>query len=259
MKPLLHCLYSPLFWLLFISLAIWIYALLRSKSFGGHVRHKFLAVLYLVGWLLAYLVSTSFGSAFLHRTLLTPAEPDPEFAPEYILVAAMGYVTTGDPESDVLNDGTSSRVATAARWHAKFPKAKVVMQGASGKGDPLQDHQGQLMKQFAMSLGVPEKRILIEPMSTNTREHVTQILEFDDIDPDTPIGVVSSDWHLRRVRSVFRKQFKNIEFMGAPVRIPPVEGVAKWIPRERELLASSLYLREWVAVVWYAVDAGPKE
>jgi uncharacterized SAM-binding protein YcdF (DUF218 family) len=263
--PLLHSLYSPLFWLLLLSLGLAVsHAVRRGRGRPGLMpaAYRFLP---LAGVLLAWLVSTPLGSGLLHRSLVAGVDsaaneealilrsPQGEGGPQFILVAAMGYVTTGDPESDVLNDGTSSRVATAARWHARFPDATLVMQGYSGSGDIDPTHQGRLMKQFARSCGVPADKILLEPFSRNTREHVEEILSFEGIDPQTPIGVVSSDWHLRRVRMVFSRAFEQATFVGAPGRARAQGGAVALLPRERELLASSMYMREWLGIAWYSL------
>ena len=253
MMPFLHSLYSPLFWLFLLSLSIWVYLMVSHRPHRWGRGRKILAVLYLAGWLTAWLVSTPTGSKLLHDSLTMDVEPPEDFRPDYILVAAMGYVTTSDPDSDVLNDGTSSRVATAARWHAKVPGASLVMQGYSGRGEIAPDHQGRMMKQFAIGCGVPSDKILLEPQSRNTAEHVEQIMAFDFITPETPIGVVSSDWHLRRIRMVFEDQFNQVAFMGAPGQQPRQSGLARWLPSERDLLLSKIYLREWVAILWYGL------
>jgi uncharacterized SAM-binding protein YcdF (DUF218 family) len=249
----LHTLHSPLFWLLAMSLSIWLYTVLTSDRSKWGTGRWVLAGLYLFGWLLAYVVSTPLGSGLLVRSLVIESDIDPDFQPEYILVAAMGYVFTGDPESDVLNDGTASRVATAARWWKQFPEVTLVMQGYSGGGSISEDHQGNLMKHFAMSFGIPFEKILLEPQSRNTREHVENILGFDRITAETRIGVVSSDWHLRRVRMVFDQEFPNVRFLGAPGRKVDVTRATLLIPDERNLVLSAICLREWAAVAWYSL------
>lgn len=247
----LHLFHSPLFWLLAMSLVIWVYTVGTSdKQRWGRGRYV-LASLYLFGWLLAYVVSTPIGSGFLHRSLVVDTEMDPNFHPEYILVAAMGYVPTGDPEADVLNDGTASRVATAARWWKQFPESTLVMQGFSGIGNINTDHQGKLMKHFAMSFEVPGDKILLESESRNTREHVEQILQFKGITEQTRLGIVSSDWHLRRVRMVFERAFDETRFLGAPGRKVEYDGLRWLAPGEWHLALSATYLREWMANGWY--------
>ncbi len=250
----LHTLHSPLFWLLAMSLSIWLYTVLTSDRSKWGTGRWVLAGLYLFGWLLAYVVSTPLGSGLLVRSLVIESDIDPDFQPEYILVAAMGYVFTGDPEADVLNDGTASRVATAARWWQQFPEATLVMQGYSGGGDIDTDHQSKLMKHFAMSFGIPSEKILLEPHSRNTREHVDHILEFDGIARGTRLGVVSSDWHLRRVRMVFEREFEQVRFLGAPGRKIPTSGTGVFMPSEGHLSLSAICLREWVANGWYLLN-----
>jgi hypothetical protein len=62
------------------------------------------------------------------------------------------------------------------------------------------------------------EKVLMEPEYSNTREHVEEILKFEGITKDTPLGVVSSEWHLRRVKMVFEWEFGNVRLLGAPGR-----------------------------------------
>lgn len=94
-------------------------------------------------------------------------------------------------------------------------------------------------------------KILLEPLSRNTREHVQNLSAFPEIMPGTPIGVVTSDWHSRRTVSEFRTVFENVLVRPAEQREIDQLRVAHLLPRERDLFASSQYLREWVAILYY--------
>jgi uncharacterized SAM-binding protein YcdF (DUF218 family) len=156
-----------------------------------------------------------------------------------------------DAQGDVLSDGTAARVAAAVRWWEAHPDARLIMQGTSGRIDLGDEHQAELMRRFAMSYGVPYDQILLEGRSRNTREHVECVLAFPEISSATPIGVVTSDWHMRRTAMEFRNAFDNVAVHTTRPR--PVEGRHRqhYVPRERDLHASSAYIREWMAIVYY--------
>ncbi len=215
------------------------------------VPFQLFLLLFLPLWLFVYTLSTPLGSDTLRRTLTTHWPVPADFSPDYILVAAMGHIPAGDPSGDVLSEGTAARIAEAARWWEQHPHAFLVMQGASGRPDLGDDHQGRLMQRFATAYGVPAEQILLEPRSRNTREHVSCFLAFEQVDPATPVGVVTSDWHMRRTAREFRGSFETVHFRAT--YSPVVRGVSvrNLTPRERNLHVSSLYLREWIATVYY--------
>jgi uncharacterized SAM-binding protein YcdF (DUF218 family) len=248
---MLPTLYSPICWLLAGSLALLLVLWVDRRR--GRVA-RLAAGLYLALWLLVYLLATPFGSAVMRATL-TRTWPEPEnFEPQYILVVAMGYIRTSDPLSNVLNDGTALRVAAAANWHRAHPDALLVMQGSSGSSALGDDHQARLMAAFAGTFGVPEDKILLEPFSRNTREHVRQFRKLTNAGRDSPIGIVSSDWHLRRVAMEFNRAFDRVCYRAADGHgAAPPRGWRALVPRERELLASAFYVREWFAMAWYFV------
>lgn len=135
--------YSPLCWMLFASFALWAYlvwTICRQRAVGVKNQETedrsylptitsgpYVASVYLLAWLLFAFVSTPFGSQLLRQSLVQDSSADAMFAPEYILVASMGYLMTNDPATSVLNDGTALRVAEAARWHREHPEAYLVM------------------------------------------------------------------------------------------------------------------------------------
>lgn len=269
MRSLLH---SPLSWLLIASFLLWLWTTWRTfcapeqaADSNNEVQGKtrttalraqvsaLLLALFLCLWLFVYTIATPLGSDALRRTLTTHWRVPADFSPDYILVAAMGYVPSGDHGADVLRAGTAARIAEAARWWEQHPNAKLVMQGSSGRPELGEDHQGRLMKRFATAYGVPAEQILLEPRSRNTREHVKYFLEFDEITPATPIGVVTSDWHMRRTAREFQKSFENAHFRATYSPVVRGLNLRNALPHEEHLNNSALFIREWVASVYYRI------
>ncbi|MCC5841390.1 MAG: YdcF family protein [Opitutales bacterium] len=267
MRTLLH---SPLSWLLFASFLLWLWTTWRTfcvsgETAGNEARPKattpptatrvqisaLALAAFLTLWLFVFAISTPLGSDTLRRTLTTHWRVPTDFSPDYILVAAMGYVPSGDHGADVLRAGTAARIAEAARWWEKHPHAALVMQGSSGRPELGEDHQGRLMKRFATAYGVPAEQILLESHSRNTREHVKYFLESEGITTATPIGVVTSDWHMRRTAREFQKSFENVHFRAT--YSPVVRGLSarNCLPHEEHLHNSALYIREWIASFYY--------
>ena len=130
MDLLLNSLYSPFFYFFFGSLFAWFYVLLRYHSRARGFSRK-LILLYGAGLLLVWGFACPLGNRVLLQSLLTdypvlnledPAAP----APDFILVAASGYLIMGDSKEDVLHNNTAQRVATAAKLHARFPELSPI-------------------------------------------------------------------------------------------------------------------------------------
>jgi len=62
--------------------------------------------------------------------------------------------------------------------------------------------------------GLSETRIVIEPISQNTRQHPINALKLAGVDRNSEIAIVTSDFHLRRALGEFRKHFTNITAFG---------------------------------------------
>ncbi|MGC9453035.1 MAG: YdcF family protein [Oceanipulchritudo sp.] len=263
MDLFLNSLYSPFFYFYFGTVAAWAYLTLKVLSQCSRA-HKRALGLFGLGLLLVGGFASSIGNQLLLGSLLTDHEsigPNSVNAapPDFILVAASGYLIMEDSREDVLYDRTASRVATAANLHARYPDAVLIMQGTGYKQGPggatvrPSGQQGALMKRLAISLGVPEDKIRIEDQSRNSREHVEALAALPGISRDSRLVVVSSDWHIRRLRMVFQPVFPNTVY--CPSETP---GQFRWSlsafwPNEGSLARSRTYLREWAGILYYVL------
>lgn len=261
MDLFLNSLYSPFFYFYFGTVAAWGY--LTLKVFGQCSRvHRRALGLFGLGLLFVGGLASSLGNQLLLGSLLTEHEsirPNSGDAspPDFILVAASGYLIMGDSREDVLRDSTAQRVATAANLHARFPNAVLIMQGTGYKEGPggstirPKHSQGELMKRLAISMGVPESRIRIEDESRNSREHVEALARMPEVTPSCRLVVVSSDWHIRRLRMVFQPVFPNTAYCASNTPSPTGFSLAQLWPTENQLATSRTYLREWAGILYY--------
>ena len=115
------------------------------------------------------------------------------------------------------------------------------------------DQQGRLMQEQAERLGVPSERIMIDPVSSNTNGHAKVARDAPFLTPDTPLAIVTSDFHLRRSRREFSRFFNNLRMIGAdPVITDDSFGdisLRSLWPTVDSLQDSTIYLREYVALV----------
>lgn len=198
-------------------------------------------------------LSTPSVSRSLERSLSHAVNNQEGNAPTYIFVLGGGYLPGASLDQDVLVEESSRRVLAAIAWWREYPQAKLVFSGALGeiKNRP-NDRLVQLMAETAMCHGVPKSHLVLEGSSVNTREHPIKALELPGITSKTQIGLVTSNSHMRRARREFSRYFSAILIHPVPLSSYSV-GWQDFIPNPDSLGASTIFLQEWVGIVWYAV------
>ncbi len=92
--------------------------------------------------------------------------------------------------------GIARRTATAVRLYEQEFVERLYMTG--GRGDTYQESEAQVMKDYAMELGVPETAITIEESSHNTWENLQNTAPLA-ADCTTVVGI-SDRYHLARIQ-----------------------------------------------------------
>jgi uncharacterized SAM-binding protein YcdF (DUF218 family) len=124
----------------------------------------------------------------------------------------------------VLGGNSYDRGLYAVEVHKQFSKQKFV---ATGGNYPTQIqaldtvmYEAELTKHFMQKLGVPQDQIAMLTQSTSTMEESEEILAYCKQHQLSKIAVLSSAFHLRRVKRVFEKKFKreciDVVFFAAP-------------------------------------------
>lgn len=202
-----------------------------------------------------WLVSMPLGAFLLERPLVTESLPEAGWSPDYIYVLSAGFALGDRPEDDSSGLETTRRVNRAVALWREFPSAILVMAGAQpglvGVREPNQ--QGLLMQAQAERLGVPTDAIMIDAISLNTNGHAKVANDADHLQPKTPLLIVTSDFHLRRARREFSRYFDDVRMVGSDPDITDTTweniNIASIFPRVDALRDSTVYLREYVALV----------
>ena len=110
----------------------------------------------------------------------------------------------------------------------------------------------ELMKDTLVAHGVPEKVILLETHSVNTREHPVEAMCLPGVTASTTVGVVTSNWHMRRAQQEFSRHFQHV------IIYPVYSMVRTWqwqdfVPDAANLDESTTFLREWIGLLWYEI------
>lgn len=171
--------------------------------------------------------------------------------PEYVVIPAGGYIEGASAEYDVLHHFTSLRIAAAAEMFSECEDTIFVMTGSSSMHRP-KAHQASLMAELAISRGVDRRQIIFEPLSTNTKEHVVELLKLGGISPESDIAVVTSGWHVPRTRDVFDPSFKEVSYYPVWQARAPFQ-IKHLTPTTFALVENNILITEWLGRIWYAI------
>ena len=202
-----------------------------------------------------WLVSMPFGAFVLERPLVSESPPEDGWTPDYIYVLSAGFDLGDRPQDDSSGLETTRRVNRAAAIWRDFPSATLVMAGAQPGLDGVREstQQGFLMQAQAERLGVPSEAIIIDSVSLNTNGHAKVAKDADFLQSTTPLLIVTSDFHLRRAQREFSRYFDNLRMVGSDPDITDTTwgdiGITSFFPRVHALRDSTVYLREYVALM----------
>lgn len=227
---------APFLWLLVLILGCFLAARRGSRR---AVRLGLAALIVL--WVLSMEVT---GSLLLH-SLEIPAESGD---PEVIAILSGG----SNRQLDILNTMTTSRVVAGVAWWREHPRARLVMSGADVTTTGTSVRTLELMRDLAVYRGVPPHRIELETWSTRTREHPQGLLRLPGITRATRVGVVTSDWHMRRARYAFRRWFADVTAHPAGASPTPTL-LNDFLPSADGLSDTTYALQEWIGIAWYAL------
>lgn len=244
---------NPLLWFIIIQLIL--LALVFPRGVKLNIIPQTAWTLLGISVLGLTLFSLPISAYVLEQSLKLVLDKQEKNKPNYIFTLGSGYRLGTTIEDDFLGEECYRRVlAGTALWH-QYPNATVVVSGASPETMQRSSaRMAQLMERAVAQHGVPISQIIIEPHSTNTREHPIEALKLPNITPQTPIAVVTSVWHLRRAKQEFNRYFKNVWYYPAPSNKNKIHW-DDFVPNSYALGNSTLLLREWVGLIWYKLVA----
>lgn len=226
---------EPLFALLLLAI---LFLVLARRGRRG--AYRLLAVTLILMWV----CSAELTAMLLTRAIaVTPDAGEPQ-----VIAILSGGSFHG---FDLPNPATMSRVVEGVRWWREHPRARIVMAGADVTPAGTTVRTLHLMRDLAVQLGVPPANITLDTWSTRTLEHPDGLLRLG-INRNTPLGVVTNDWHMRRARLVFRRRFAHVIAHPAP----PEEGaflINDLLPSGEGARDTSLLLHECIGIAWYAL------
>ncbi|PLV55734.1 YdcF family protein [Thermotoga sp. SG1] len=221
-----------------ITPGIFILILLLSAVFFRKSRWLFVL---LAAFL--YIVSSYPGEFLFLRPLEKDITVPAEFPQSSAIVILGGGVERNTKTGDSLSDSTMRRILTGFQVYRKYKLPIVVTGGSLSSLKP----EAMIMKEYLISLGVPEKNILVEDRSRNTYENA---LFTRKLIGDVPVLLVTDSIHMRRALHTFKKFFSEVVPYPAGCYFGNPEFV-DFLPNATSFYLNSRTIYEWIGLVWY--------
>jgi uncharacterized SAM-binding protein YcdF (DUF218 family) len=131
--------------------------------------------------------------------------------PQAIIILTGGTIMdqNGEYHSTSYSDGDAfgtlggyARVEAASILALKYPDALLVTTGM-GSGDGVAPSHAKVMENELIALGIPERRIILEEKSTNSKSGLLEILILAERYRWERIIVISSEYHVPRVHAMW--------------------------------------------------------
>jgi len=246
----MRALIDPL-WLLIVVLVVAIFVKSKNPKFNRVV--KLLARISIAS--LVFL-STSFATSIFDSLLNTEQAIKSDWSPEFIFVLGGGYEVGTTPPEDFLGTESIRRVNAASVLWRKYPRAMVVFSGQEPgtEGERPPTRHGELAAERAVSLGLAKSRIIIESTSFNTQGHAIQAKSLTGIKSDTPIAMVTSNFHLRRALREFQRYFSDVSSFGTEDQVFGFS-LFSFVPFTSSLDDNTYRIKEFVGIIVYQLTS----
>ena len=126
---------------------------------------------------------------------------------------AIVVLAGGVGESGQAGGGYQERVKHAVGLYRQGFAPRMIFES----GFVFAFREAEIMRDLALSLGVPDSAIVLETKGVNTNDQVARVHEVLRQSGWRKILLVSSPYHMRRALGVWRKQAPEIEVIATPV------------------------------------------
>ena len=209
------------FWLAFGLVCV----LLAIILFYLH-SHQIAVNKYIIITFLALLILGTSTFALVEGTIIYKGNSNPTIGADYVIV--LGAQVRGSTVSRALKN----RLDVAYSYLQESPDSHVIVSGGQGSGEDISE--ALAMKNYLLTLGMEESRIMMEDKSTNTNENI-RFSQTIIGDKNQSTVIVTNKFHVYRATMIAKKQgVTKVNGLGAP---------------SDDILIIHYYVREFFAVV----------
>ncbi len=209
-----------------------------------------------LAWLLTALVCFYASTTILLPTLLLrplesqyPPLLQPPEVP-YIVVLSAGYRRLQElPVTSQLDESTALRVVEGVRLFQVLDERPMLIMSGGGSEMPI----GDLMKNFAVALGVPAAKVLAESSSPDTHGNAREVQQ---IVHQAPFLLVTAASHLPRSMAIFTSLGMHPIPAPADFRAPHRYRLRDFFPGGINLLNLEIALHEYLGLAYLKIFPG---
>jgi uncharacterized SAM-binding protein YcdF (DUF218 family) len=246
-SKILNFLNYPLTWVVIILLS------------GIIFRKRFQRKALIAAFAILLVFSNQFIFAIAMRLWEKPARHTNEM-PTYDVGIVLGGMSSYDPNYDRIQAYRGiDRLLQALELYHKGIIKKIFISGGSGSLIFPDMLEGVYLKNYLITIGVPEEDVLSENQSKNTREnaiYTKKALTEANLE-DKKLLLITSGYHVKRAQACFSKEGLITDYYSVD-RITGDGPIRKdldflLIPSSETLFLWSALLHEWIGVVAYKI------
>lgn len=243
---------SPLFIALIILWPLQLWQLLINRH--GRKVSKIISITTLFLLLFVTLFSLQEVNDLLYKSLEEESMYAVNCPKDAVVVLGGGYYYSDDDEkTPELNGESALRVVKGVQVFRECNTLWLVFSGRARQG--LKEKHGELMRELALQMGVPQERIIIETDSLNTREHSIYLKKLGRFGPKSNIAIVTSPWHLKRAMIEFKHYFPlTVPVAAYYIKSSDSFGLKALVPSITTLDLSTTMLHEYIGMLWYGIE-----
>lgn len=240
LSKILAFLYAPI---------LWIFTLLLLAIIFGKKRKKLLIA--------AFCTFYFFSNAFIFDEFMRAWEemPGPDKEKKYDVAIVLGGHTSYDEKREMPGFHESSdRFLLALQLYKQGKVKKLLFSGGAASLSPPFTKESLVIRDYLISIGIPEKDILIEAESRNTHENAVYSKELlEEIYPEGSFLLITSGYHMPRSIGCFSKAGLNPDGFG----VDKISGPRKYypdhllVPSAHVLSSWNILLHEWIGYLVY--------
>jgi uncharacterized SAM-binding protein YcdF (DUF218 family) len=252
--------YFPMFFFLsklltfLLSPLVWVFVLLFLALFNRKARRrkKFL----ISGIFLLYLFSNEFICNEVYRSWEYPfTKLDNAETYDYAVVLG-GFSNFDQASSRVKFNEAGDRFIQSYQLYQEGKVKKIFISGGSGSVLHQDETEADKVKDFLISLKVPDQDIVIEKASRNTHENAVNTADWlAKNDPHAKCLLATSATHMRRALGCYKRAGINVtpyttHRLTDPRKFDPD---TLFLPNAKNLMKWDIFLKELVGIVIYKV------
>jgi len=237
-----------------LSPLVWVFVILFLALFTKKVKRK--KKILIVGIVVLYIFSNEFICNEVYRSWEYPFTRIGNGETYDYAIILGGYSGFDTEFSRVKFDEATDRFNQSYQLYQQGKVKKLFLTGGSGSVLHQDETEADKIKEFLISLKVPEQDIIMDKVSRNTHENATCTFDWlSKNDPNAKCLLITSATHMRRALGCYKKVGLNVTAytthrLSDPRKFDPD---TLFLPSARNLTKWDIFLKEEVGIVIYKI------